>query len=242
MTPRKLYVQQLLPALRSFLAGYTNRELGMGKDIARGADVADILLNLPDYIFRDTSRPAELTRYQSSKVYRKQRCWVAEPLYELTCDFANAWKHRTITRDRRSLDGIDSAKEVFAICRFQDEAGTYYRSTKLVMVRVPDGREMDLRRMLIGSARFWADEMSALGYIPPTPPSILEFTEYITREDEDAARPLKLHGYQHEHLHVEGRCFDFDGIRKCLVDAPGESGFDGKAQFEFTIHPSPFEA
>jgi hypothetical protein len=51
MPPRKLYVEQVLPALETFMAGYTGREIGLGKDVARGAELANHLLNLPEYIW-----------------------------------------------------------------------------------------------------------------------------------------------------------------------------------------------
>ena len=123
MTPRRLFVEQILPALDRFKAGYVDREIGLGRDIARGADLADLLVNLPDYIFRDASRPDLLARYRDSRAYREEFGWKNHPNYELVCDFANSWKHRLVTRDSRRLHGIHDAEEASAMCRYFDDEG-----------------------------------------------------------------------------------------------------------------------
>lgn len=239
MTPRQLYVERILPALETFLVGYISRDVGLFQDTARGAAVAQLLQSLPEYLFEEVNRPRKLQSFRSAREYR-ENCWSAEPRYELTCDFANAWKHRKINRDGRQLVGMTSVTESFAICRYRDEQGPYYRTIKLVMVRAEDGQELDLRRMLVSSCRFWGRELSDIGVTPETAIERFAFDEDIDRRDQHYLQPLNLHGYVGESLAIQGRAFDFDYRERQLVYADPAAGFDGKSRINTIVHPSPF--
>ena len=238
--PRKLYVEQVLPTLSRFLAGYSKRDMGLGHDLERARRVADLLLNLPDYIYREPAIPPTLAPFKDARDYRERRCWIAEPNYVLACDFANAWKHRTISRNGKSIQGIENAQETYAVCRFRDETGVYYRTLKLVLLRVFNGRA-DLRRILVAACRYWARELAALGLIPLTPDRHFYFTEYIARDDKKAAKALTFHAYEQEPIHVEGICLDFDHKQGRLVYVTPGISFNAEQTINFKVHSSPFK-
>ena len=241
MTPRRLFVEQVLPALERFKAGYADREIGLGRDIARGADLADLLVNLPDYIFREPSQHSLLAPNKNARAYREEFCWKQNSNYEIACDFANSWKHRKVTRDHRKVNGMSDVHEAYAMCRYVDSQGDYYCGHKIVVISTVDGQTADLRRMLVSSARFWAEELSRLGVIPPTPPERFDFGEYTSRSEAVALGPLKFHGIAGEPLRYEARTFDFDASTRSWINSRPSSGFHYEMPCVFEIAPSPFK-
>jgi hypothetical protein len=240
MSPKKFYVDYILPALAAFKKGYRERDVGLGQDIARGADLANLLLSLPEYIFIESTTLASLIQFKTIRNYRENYAWKSEPCYELTCDFANAWKHRKISRQGKKLSSIADVRESYVICRYRDEGGLYYRGHKIVMLRTNDGRNADLRRVLIASTRFWAKELHRLNLVPQTPADKFDYDEYSPRNDSLVAGPLRIHGIAGEPIHLEGICFDFDEQQQQWIDVVKDTGFYGEITFDLIIHPSPF--
>ena len=241
MTPRRLFVEQLLPALERFKAGYSDREIGLGRDVARGADLADLLVNLPEYIFREALRPSMLAPYRNSRAYREDFGWKQHPNYEIACDFANSWKHRIVTRDGRRMNGMSDVEEAYAMCRYFDAQGAYYCGHKLVLIKTVDGQFADLRRVLVSSARFWAEELLRLGVIPEPPLQPFDFGEYTSRKEAVEIQPLKFHGIEGEPLRYAARSFDFDEAIRSWIDSRPTSGFHYEMPCTFEIAPSPFK-
>lgn len=240
MTPRKLFVEQLLPLLLEFLEGYDTREVGLGNDIRRAANVAGILLNFPEYIYRDEACLSVRSNYESARAYRERHAWVDEPSYEIICDFANAWKHRDISRDRKRLQGMEKVQEAYAICKYSDEDGSYFRTRKLVLLEDADGMEFDIRRIIVAASKYWAKELECLAITPATPVNHFLFSEYISRDDEKQAGPLNVHCLQHEPFRMEPRLLEFDPISKLLNRLVPEPGQKLTPNLIFTVHPTPF--
>jgi hypothetical protein len=240
MTPRKLYVEQVLPSLAAFLEAYTERKVGLGKDIARGAQLAELFLNLSDYVFSEATTGSLSIPYASSKDYREQYLWKKEPCYELVCDFANAFKHRTIGRQGRIISGIGDVFEGCALCRYTDEEGTYHHTHKIVVMQSKDGKEADLRRFLVAAARLWAHELHHLGLAPETSARNFHYTEHTTRSEAATAEKLTVFGLVGEYMNVPFRSFDFDNAVNAWVHAPANTGFSGEMPLNFEILPSPF--
>jgi hypothetical protein len=241
MTPRKLLIEQILPALAQFKQGYIERDVGLGQDVRRGAHLAELLLNLPDYIFREDSLPVALSAYKNAREYREQYCWKQNPGYELVCDFANAWKHRKITRDGRKMNGMDDVVEAYAMCRYFDAEGAYYCGHKLVLLQTTiDTRHVELRRLLISTTAFWAKELQRLGIAPELPNDTFDFGEFTTRRDAATLPPLHFHAFVGEPFNALTRSLDFDLASRSWIEAIPGSGFQCELKLEFEVHPSPF--
>ncbi len=236
MNTRKFYLQHVLPSLKRFLQGYTVRETGLLHDLDRGAHVAAQLLSLSDFAYIDPAAEVLREEFKNSREYREKSAWKREPLYEVSCDLANAWKHGKVSRDRRTISGLGDIIEICAICRFEDGAGVYYRTQKFTMLKMTNGFRSDLRRVILASARFWAEELIRLNLVAGTPPGLLTLSEYVARNDSQTQLPLTIHGVAGEPMHVQMRCFEFDASRGLVVDARPETKFDGTANLEFKIH------
>lgn len=236
MNTRKFYLQHVLPSLRRFLQGYTVREIGLLHDLDRGADIAEQLLSLSDLVYIDPAVEVLRGKFKNSREYREQSTWKREPLYEICCDLATAWKHGKVSRDRRTMSGLGDVIETCAICRFTDQDGVYYRTQKFTMLQMTNGFRSDLRRVVLASARFWARELTELNLQTVTPPELLTLSEYVARNDSSSDLPMTIHGVVGEPMHVQMRCLDFDPNRRLLVDAQPGTGFAGTANLEFKIH------
>jgi hypothetical protein len=184
-------------------------------------------------------RSSLLDAYESARSYREDYAWKTEPSYELACDFANAWKHRSISRTGRTFSGMNDVREAYAICRYNDEQGYYARGHKVVMIKTSDGRLAELRRVLVASTIFWSEELLRLGAIPTVPEGIFDFGEFSSRTDAHAQRPLVFHGIVGEYLSYHAQRFDFDPATRGWID-PLPGWGEVEIPMEFEIRNSPF--
>ena len=242
MNARRLFVEQVIPALRKFKDGYLDRQVGLGCDIAKGADLADLLVNLPEYIFRSNVSPVAALGFSNVRAYREQYGWKQCGNYEIVCDFANSWKHHSITRDGRTMHGIDDVEEAYAMCRYYDEQGAYYCGHKLILLRLVGGGQIDLRRVLISAAKFWADSLNALDFTPAAPSQLFDFGEFTSRHDAERLAPLTLHGIVGEPFKYVGKGFDFNHSTNSWVDVKPATGFAYEMPFNVNVLPSPFNS
>lgn len=236
MDTRKFYLQHVLPSLHRFLQGYTVREIGLLHDLDRGADIAAQLLSLSDFAYFDPAAEVLRSEFKNLREYREKSTWKREPLYEICCDLATAWKHGKVSRDRKTMSKLDDVIETCAICRYEDDDGVYYRTQKFTMIQTMDGFRSDLRRVVLASAKFWAKELTVLNLRAATPPGLLNLCEYVARNDTNVDLPMTIHGVVGELMNVQMRCFDFDPNRQLLVDALSGTGFNGVASLNFKIH------
>jgi hypothetical protein len=239
MTPRKLLVEQILPALKRFKDGYIERDVGLGQDIARAADLADLLLNLPEYIFRDGNVPAEVSTYKSARDYREQYLWKKVPGYEIVCDFANSWKHRKVTRDGRTMNGMEDVEEAIGVCRYFDSADSYYCQHKLVLIQTLSQGGVELRRLLVSVTYLLTKELARVGVAPEVPFDTFAFGEFTSRADAAALPPLRMHGFVGEPMAQRLRTLDFDSSKGWIESKPG-TGFNPQFTMMSVIKPSPF--
>lgn len=234
-----MYVQVAIPAYREFMDSRADRDIGDGRDLLRVVAVADALLNIPDYVMRESAQHASLSQYSGAREYRES-FWTKCPSYELLCDVANAHKHRSLTRTGRRIAGISEVQEYVEICRYRDASGEYYRTSRSVMIRSLDGRLHDARRELTAAMRLWATELAQLDVAPPTPEANFEFDEHISRADPRHLEPLRLVGTVGEPLAVQHYIRDYSYPLKRLVEVAPGTDFRGKAYFVSDIRLSPF--
>jgi hypothetical protein len=240
MTPRKLLVEQILPALARFKEGYLERDVGLGRDIARAADLADLLLNLPEYLIKDDSVPTEVSSYNSAREYRERYLWKQYPGYELVCDFANSWKHRKVTRDGRKMNGMEDVVEGIGACRNFDAAGAYYCQHKLVLIKTGEQSYAELRRLLVSVTDHLTKELARLGITPEVPPDTFAFGEFTSRQQASDLPPIRMRGFVGEPLAYRLQALDFDVERGTWIDSKAGSGFNLQFTMLSDIRPSPF--
>ncbi len=240
MKLRKLFLEHFAPCVERFLSGYANRDSPVNKDLKHGSDLAGILLNFPDYAFREDPRPPALLPYASAREYREKQCWVAEPAYELACDFANSWKHRFVTREGAKFRGMTRVRDGFGLCRYRDDKGEYYRSVKLVLLEHVDGHLVDLRRVLVASSQFWNNELVALGLVEPLPPQIFAYSELVHRDDAQYHGPLLTHATNGEvDWSLHAHCLEYDYIANHLVSPNVPCDFKATVDIRVAVHRSP---
>ena len=240
MKLRKLFIEHFAVALEGFLAGYAARDQPASDDIARASNVANILLNFPDYVMREEPPPQPLSRFGSIRHYREQYAWREEPDYELVCDFANCWKHRRATRQGVKIAGMSGLREGFGLCRYRDAEGIYYRAVKLLLLEHSDGHLVDLRRILVASSRFWNRELSSLGLVDPLPPTAFEYSEHVDRHDDGYAAPIVVHAINGESdWSTTAHALEYNYEAKKLIAATYPSDFKATAELRVAVHRSP---
>ena len=240
-TARFAYVEMALPAFEAFMQGYVNRQIGLRRDIERASVVADALLNLPDYLFASGESTKIKSAWPAARAYRESM-WLQEPAYELVCDFANAYKHRDISRDERKLNSIEDVIEVAAICRFHDDDGPYFRTLKRVHLRTTGGEVSDMRRLLAAAMRFWEHELVGLGVIPHAPRHLLKFSEAVPRNDAQTNTPLQLLARKGEYMELKLECMEFYQSTSSLDFIAPDATFRAEAHIVTTVLESPFDA
>jgi hypothetical protein len=240
-TARYAYVQTALPAYTSFMERRTDRDIGDGHDLAQVVTTCDALLNLPDYLTRESPPRVELAGFNTARAYRES-LWPICQSYELVCDVANAYKHRRVTRTGRRIEAIEDVQESCQICRFKDPSGEYYRTAKAVLIKTIDGRFHDARRVLTASMQLWARELVRLNVVPATPDRVFAFSEHIARDDPQYLLPLRAIGTVGEPFSLQHVTLDYSESLGRLVEVQPGSNFRGKAHFLADIRRSPFDA
>lgn len=183
-----------------------------------------------------------LPAHRSSRAYREQHAWKEEPSYEIACDFANAWKHRKVSRSGKVIDGIADVHEAYVRSRYFDEKGPYYCGHKVVVLKNSQGHEADLRRVLIAATRFWAVELHRLGLTPKTLESIFDYEEFVSRVEAESLGPLIVHGHVGEPMNLPARSFNFDPVTKKWVSVTAGTDFSCTIPITVVTHESPFSS
>lgn len=218
---------------------HEDRNAAGSKLISASATLAEKLLNLPDYIFNEDPRPTLSPPYPTVKQYRENHAWRQEPFYEYICDFANAWKHRRISRDGRKISNISDVQEIVGICRYVDEAGEYYRSRKYIFAKLVDGNLIDMREMLTKSLEFWGRELFSINILDSIPFSPSYKDPHIERLNPLYKKPLILHAINGENdFSPTVQAFRFD-YQTGILQPAQDKNFNGEANLEILVHRSP---
>src|SRR5438093_10278345 len=139
-TARDHFLHVVLPAFRDFASYYSNREMGLRRDTKNASAIAGALRDLPEHVFYDLNGN---TGYATNRSYRES-FWPQSRAYQVICNFADVWKHRSISRPDRLLSCVDDIIEYYALIRYADEEGVYYGSRKLLVATLSDKSEQDL--------------------------------------------------------------------------------------------------
>src|SRR4051812_7057360 len=178
------FLQTALPLYRQLLDDMHARVIGNSEELHRVANVCDALLDIPDYVWGESPRPAATSKFKRKEDYyndtRKRN-----RAYAIASDIANAHKHGKISRADGEIKSIADVVEAMMVVRFNDAQGEYYRNVKGVVVNLTDGKQIDVRTILHDAMFFCAHELFVLGLIPTLlPVHHLRYDPYLLRSDE----------------------------------------------------------
>jgi hypothetical protein len=238
MTPRSQFLGVTIPAFEAFVSYYAEREMGLHADAANAARLAEALRDLPEHAFNDPSSPSGFNHGRS---YRES-FWPHSWSYQLTCNFADAWKHRDLTRSNRLINGIGDVVDRLLVIRCTDDRGFYYVLRKLLAVTANDGHEYDLAEHLVRSMQLWSDELVRRGIIPNAPALRGLPLYYQTRSEAESAEPMRIFAHVKEHFELWQRCLILEP--ESTQPRPVERGdtFAAKYNVVFHVLPSPLES
>lgn len=160
-TAQSQFLEAVLPAWSTFVDYYNKRELGFRADTRNAALLAGALRDIPEHVVHDN--PSGPT------VGEIRRMFASDAPYTLVCNFGDCWKHRKLDRSDRLFDSLDDIQECIATTRFEDDAGAYYMSRKLLQVQLRDGSFVDFGRVLWITLQSIGAKLVTLGVIPAKP-------------------------------------------------------------------------
>lgn len=236
-TARDHFLQVVLPAFWDFTSYYSTREMGLRRDTKNAATVAGALRDLPEHISHDLNGE---TGYATNKSYRES-FWPQSKAYQIICNFADAWKHRSISRPDRLLSCVDDIIESLALIRYTDQQGIYYGTRKLLTARLADGREGDLGLLLLTSLTVLAHELVRRALLPRIPDLPTLPTYFQSRDEAASALPVRVICHVQEQFELPQRCLIFEvntGAPRPLK--PGEA-FDCQCPVAVEVQASPIQ-
>jgi hypothetical protein len=238
-TARSHFVEVVLPALSTFTEHYAAREIGLRRDTKNAAVVAESLRDLPEHVSHDLkgtfgSALTDLKQYRES-------FWPNSREYEILCDFANAWKHRYLSRQGKSISSLDDVQECLLHVRYEDSEGFYYGVHKTVILRVIDGREYELSALISESIKLWMVELTNKEILTKAIPiPAVEWHPY-SRADLARLTNMRVIGQAGEYLEIGQRRAIYQYDLQALVPVPAGEVFESQSDVEFDILPSPFD-
>lgn len=187
------FLQVVIPAYeemgRTLLDGVT----GDRRDIVALGRAAAACLHLSDYVAREAASHHDIPGAPKSRDYIKD---LAHRFHDfaVTRDVANSFKHRELTDQDRTLDGIEALLDRWALIRFKDEKGFYWATRKVVLVRLNDGRELLAEDLIYRCIRLWANELVRLCIIPAQPSTVHVTPKSCPRPPVDARPKISMIG------------------------------------------------
>jgi hypothetical protein len=216
-----------------------SRTTGEGVDLRAVGAAADAILNLPDHLFRNDPPIQEVATYKSIKDYRESH-WPRCPAYELTCDIANSFKHRKLTRQGKTINSKYDLVEACAFCEFKDSNGTYHHAIPYVLAKTIDQGNCLVQRAIYNAMAYWNSELVRLGIIPKL--VRLNYSELVLRDDPAFAGELTIYGMVGEYMQIQNIVLIYN-YQTLLLEAPKPGrAINITMPIKFEIRPSVFDA
>ena len=234
---RTYFVKRVLPSYETFVSYYNNREFGLLKDTINAGNIAESLRDIPEHIFTEIGTT---TGYESAGKFRKSisdnnKC------YKIVCDLANVIKHREINRDNPSFLSLDDVKESIAIVRYEDILGKYYRTRKLLEVKLLDGSVWDISEILHKSVILWSNQLIGLGLIPAIPKLPELLPKFARRKDNRFDNKILISGNVGEYVEEHFRGLIYRKGKNIITEcAPSEKFGKADVNVVAKIGESPF--
>ncbi|MDQ3180892.1 MAG: hypothetical protein M3Q33_10270 [Acidobacteriota bacterium] len=234
---RTYFVQRVLPSYETFVNYYNSREFGLHKDTFNAGNIAESLLDIPEQIF---SEIGTMTGYENAGKFLKS---ISDNnrSYRIVCDLANVTKHREIDRRNPSFTSLDDMKEYIAIVRYEDILGQYYRTRKLLEVKLLDGSVCYISELLHKSLILWSNQLINLGLIPDMPKLPELLPNFAKRKDNRFDNKIRILGNVGEYGEDQFRTMIFRKGKNIITEcAPGEKFGIADVNVIAEIGESPF--
>ncbi|MCO5121037.1 MAG: hypothetical protein M9951_15565 [Burkholderiaceae bacterium] len=238
-TARTYFLQAALPAFHEMVDRRRSRTTGEGIDLRAVGAAADALLNLPDHLFRNDPQIREVAAFRSIKDYRESH-WPRCPAYELTCDIANSFKHRELTRQGKTINSKYDLVEACAICEFNDSNGAYYYAIPYVLASTIDQGKCLVQRAIYNAMAYWNSELVRLGVIPKLVQ--LNYSELVLRDDPAFADEFKIYGMAGEYMQIQNLVLIYNHQTLLLESPKPGRRINVTVPIKCEIRPSVFDA
>lgn len=234
---RTYFVQRVLPSYETFVDYYNNREFGLHKDIFNAGNIAESLRDIPEHMFTEIGIA---TGHKDAYEFRKSIS-DSHRYYKIVCDLANATKHREITRNNPSFSSLDDVKVYIAIVRYDDILGKYYRTRKLLEVKLLDGSVCDIGELLHKSVILWSNQLISSGLIPDMPKLPELLPKFVKRKDNRFDNKIRILGNVGECGEDQFRAMIFRKGKNIITEyKPGEKFGSADVNVTAEIGESPF--
>ena len=236
---RHYLLQVVLPAYEELGRSLHDGVIGGRRDIAALGRAAEACLHLADHVASEPKFNSSIDGAPKSKKYVKA---LAEtyPWFAMTQDIANSWKHRVISDPDRTIEGLSSLLERWALVRYSDSQGQYFAARKVVLVQLRDKSELFGEDVIARCLEEWGLELIRLGVIQ-SPPRLVHIPRMALRADVPAKPQMEMRGVQGEYFESKPVLLQYDEQNDRFLPLVGKIG---SVDIEFTavIAPSPFSA
>lgn len=235
---RTYFVENVIPSYDSFIDYYKTLEFGKHITTFKAGEIAECLLNIPEYIFYEIG---DRTGYQKAKAYRDS-VRTSDKGYEIVCDLANVVKHNKISRDGKSFSDINVIRESIAIVKYEDILGRYYMTRKIVEIKLLDGMTIEVGDLLLNSMLLWSEKAKNLNLIPEVPKLKELLPNFVRRKDAKSFNEVTILGIIGEYLEEQFRKMVYRRRLDKITDIrPDEKFGNFKIPCIAKIEESPFE-
>ncbi len=175
----RYFVSTFVTAYEEYLAAGLKRSSGRSRDLRAAIVAAEALYHFREHL--PGGKPP--SRSAIAKL-----C----PDYNLVADVTNLAKHRRLTKGRPQLQSIEDIEELIVTTEYKDERGAYRHCEKVIMLKLRDGSQRDLRGVLTNVINFWIDELGHKGLARKRPHFALTATKEPRARSECDDRELTL--------------------------------------------------
>lgn len=212
--------------------------VGGRRDLISLGRAAEACLHLADHVAGDENSAKRIPGAPKSREYIKDLSKRFR-YFSIAKDIANSFKHRKITDEDRRLDGIESLKERWALLRFKDDAGHYFATRKVVLVRLKGGVEIFAEDVIERCVAAWTVELIDLGVIPSKPRIALVPKRLLLRSEVPARPFIEMRAETGEYFESQPILLDYDSSNDVFMPLKGQIG-QVEVDIRFVTTPSRF--
>lgn len=231
-------LQILLPAFEEYIESLRDRVAGGQSAIVALGKVSGACLHMADHLARDPQCSTTIPGAPRSKTYIKDFAARSE-WFRITRDIANAYKHRAITDENKTIEGINSLDEYWAIVAYEDESGRYFDVRTAVYVKLNDAREFLAEYVIDRCIQDWFLELQRIGIFSSLPHISARSCEFVPRSLVPPRLSLKIIGDVGLYMSVKRLLLRHEPLLPDLVPLQGAVG-RLEVDLTFFIRPSQF--
>lgn len=233
------FLQVVIPAYEEMGRKLADGVTGDRRDVIALAHAAAACLHLSDYAAREAKPHHFVPGAPKSKDYIKELSRRSRD-FAITRDVANAFKHKKVSDQDRTLDGIEALLERWALIRYYDEQGFYWGTRKIVLIRLNDGREILAEDLIWRCIKFWAGELARLELIPSEPNLGLATPKYSPRPKSESRPKISMMARAGEWFESQPIVLFYDSASDSFVP-PTERICHVEVDVEMLVEPAVFD-